>query len=161
GPTYAKGKRVTPDEPTRFDAYEKFLAQELKPMIDRKYRTRPSAANTAVMGSSLGGICSLALAWENAKVFGAAASLSGSFQIEKRNFLEQGLRPYPGKRKPLRLYLDSGTIDFTGDDDGRKHTDAVVGELQRIGWKEGVNLVHFVDASPMTSAELERAGLRR
>src|SRR5262249_32116162 len=135
--------------------------KELKPRIDREYRTRPAAANTAVMGSSLGGICSLALAWDRPKVFGAAASLSGSYQIEKRNFLEQALRPYYGRRKSVRIYLDSGVIDFTGDDDGRKHTEAVVEELRRIGWKDGTTLRHFVDARPMSDSELEQAGLRR
>jgi predicted alpha/beta superfamily hydrolase len=161
GPIYAEGKPAKLEAPSRFDSYADFLARELKPKIDREYRTRPAAANTAVMGSSLGGICSLALAWDRPKVFGAAASLSGSYQIEKRNFLEQALRPYQGKRKPIRIYLDSGTIDFTGDDDGRKHTQAVAGELRRIGWKDGSTLRHFVDARPMTDAELERAGLRR
>ena len=161
GPIYAGGRAGKPEAPSRFDNYANFLTQELKPKIDREYRTRPAAANTAVMGSSLGGICSLALAWEHPKVFGAAASLSGSYQIEKRNFLENGLRSYRGRRKPIRLYLDSGTIDFTGDDDGRKHTEAVAAELRRIGWKDGVQLQHFVEAQPMSEAELERAGLRR
>ncbi len=161
GPIYSNARPVKSESPSRFENYAQFLIKELKPRIDREYRTRPAAANTAVMGSSLGGICSLALAWEHPKVFGAAASLSGSYQIEKRNFLEQALRPYQSKRKPLRLYLDSGAIDYTGDDDGRKHTEAVAAELRRIGWKDGANLLHFVDAQPMTEAEMENAGLRR
>jgi predicted alpha/beta superfamily hydrolase len=148
-------------DPGRFDLYAQFLVRELKPKIDRKYRTRPAAAHTAVMGSSLGGICSLALAWENPKIFGGAASLSGSYQIEKANFLEKGLRPYTGRRKPIRIYLDSGVIDFTGDDDGRRYTAAVADQLRRIGWKDGKQLQHFVDAQPLSDAELERAGLRR
>src|SRR5205823_3553174 len=55
--------------------------------IDKKFRTLPKPQNTGIMGSSLGGICSLAIAWENPKVFGLAASLSGSFQVERSYFL--------------------------------------------------------------------------
>jgi predicted alpha/beta superfamily hydrolase len=145
---------------TRFENYAAFLTKELKPKIDRDYRTLAAAAHTGVMGSSLGGICSLALAWEHPKTFGLAASLSGSFQIEKKHFLEL-LRSYQRKPKPVRIYLDSGTIDFIGDDDGRKNTEALAVELRRIGWKHGVNLKHFVDSKILSEAELEQSGLRR
>ena len=111
------------------------------------------------MGSSLGGICSIVLAWEHPEVFGKAASLSGAFQVERTNFLNNVLRPYQGKAKPTRLYLDSGVVDFTGGDDGQKLTAAVVEEFKRIGW--GKDLMHYVDAKPLTLAELEKTGLRR
>jgi len=145
----------------RFQNYVSFLIKELKPSIDREYRTRRGAADTAVMGSSLGGICSLAVVWENSKTFGLAASLSGAFQIEKRYFLEKVLRPYKRKPKPIRIYLDSGTIDYTGDDDGRRNTDAIAAELRRIGWKEDINLKHFVDLKPYSESELANIGLRQ
>jgi predicted alpha/beta superfamily hydrolase len=145
----------------RFDAYANFLIKELKPRIDREYRTLKTAANTGVLGSSMGGICSLSLAWEFPKVFGRAASLSGAFQVEKRNFLEQALRPFNARPKPIRIYLDSGTVDYTGDDDGRRQTDMVAAELRRIGWKDDWNLKHFTDRTPLSEPEMERVGLRR
>src|SRR5262249_54262727 len=55
---------------TAFENYTAFLLQELKPKIDAKYRTRPESAHTGVLGSSMGGICSLILAWEHPEVFG-------------------------------------------------------------------------------------------
>jgi predicted alpha/beta superfamily hydrolase len=156
-----KKAAAKPAESTRFDDYAAFLIKELKPRIDREYRTLTSAAHTAVMGSSLGGICSLALAWENPKTFGGAASLSGSFQIDKKQFLENVLRPYQRKPKKIRIYLDSGTLDYTGDDDGRKYTQAVAQELRRIGWKDEISLKEFIDPKPLTEGELEKSGLRR
>jgi predicted alpha/beta superfamily hydrolase len=144
---------------TAFENYTTFLITELKPKIDAEYRTLPEAANTGVMGSSLGGICSLALAWDHPEVFGRAASLSGSFQVDHTNFLNNILRPYEGKEKPTRLYLDSGVTDFTGGDDGRSLTAAVAMEFRRIGW--GTQLSHFVDEKPRSPAELEKTGLRR
>jgi enterochelin esterase-like enzyme len=143
----------------KFEAYANFLIKELKPKIDREFRTRKTAASTGVMGSSLGGICSVSLAWEWPKVFGCAASLSGSFHIEKRNFLEQVLRRAGSTRKSLRIYLDSGTIDFTGDDDDRRYTDAVADELRRLGWKDGRSLERFIEPRPYTDQELEKTSL--
>lgn len=149
------------DEKTRYTSYAAFLVKELKPLIDKEYRTKKTARDTAVLGSSMGGICSLALAWDFPKTFGAAASLSGAFQVEKRYFLEKVLKAYDGRVKPLRIYLDSGTIDFTGDDDGLRHTVSVANELRRIGWKDGRNLEHHVQAQVFSDEELHERGLPR
>jgi predicted alpha/beta superfamily hydrolase len=144
---------------TPFEKYAAFLLHELKPQIDSTYRTRPEAAATGVLGSSMGGICSLMLAWEHPEVFGRAASLSGAFMIDRTNFLNQVLRPYQGTKKATRIYLDSGICDFMGGDDGRSLTEAVAHELLRVGW--GKELLHYVDTQPLKPAELEQAGLRR
>jgi predicted alpha/beta superfamily hydrolase len=144
---------------TEFENYTAFLIRGLKPSIDSKCRTRPEPTNTGTLGSSMGGICSIILAWEHPEVFGKAASLSGAFQVEKTNFLNNILRPYQGKAKLTRLYMDSGVVDFTGGDDGRILTAAVVEEFERIGWAK--ELMPFVDETPLTVAELEKTGLRR
>jgi enterochelin esterase-like enzyme len=145
----------------RYEAYARFLIEELKPRIDREYRTKRTAAHTGVLGASLGGICSLALAWDYPKVFGLAACLSSSFQIERTNFLKNVLGSYRGRPKPVRIYLDSGTMDFTGDDDGRALTEQVALELRRIGWKDAKNLRHFVQSQFASEEEMASDGLRR
>jgi enterochelin esterase-like enzyme len=144
---------------TAFENYEQYLVAELKPRIDLEYRTLPEASHTAVMGSSLGGLCSLALAWDHPEIFGGAASLSGSFQVEQTNFLNNVLKSYQGPPKPVRIYLDSGVMDFMGGDDNASLTRQVAAELWRIGWTN--NLQWFVDAKPLTAEELEKSGLRR
>ena len=159
-PRKRKRPPPAPGDNSRYEKYTQFLIEELKPKIDREYRTLSGATHTGVMGSSLGGLCSLALAWEHPETFGKAASLSGAFQVERTHFLSNVLRAYRGKRKPIRIYLDSGTMDFTDGDDGRSHNDAVAAELRRIGWKQGGDLEHFLDLKPLTEAELEKEGLR-
>jgi len=144
----------------RFEAYAQFLRDELKPRIDRDYRTVSEARQTGALGASLGGICSLALAWGHPGTFGLAASLSGSFQIEGRYFLERVLKPFSGRPRRIRIYLDSGAVDDAGGDDGRKLTEAVADELRRLGWKDGRSLRHFVDERPLGEADLARADLR-
>jgi enterochelin esterase-like enzyme len=168
GPAYpyspadlAERKRAlpAPADDSRYRAYGRFLMRELKPKIDREYRTLSGPSTTGMMGSSMGGICSLALAWEHPKVFGLAASLSGAFQVERRQFLVGVLRLYEGKPKRFRVYLDSGVVDYSGGDDGRKNTTAVAQELRRIGWRDGINLLHYTDDHPLSGAELEGKNL--
>jgi predicted alpha/beta superfamily hydrolase len=98
------------------DAYLKFLVEELKPYIDANYSVHTDAANTAVMGSSMGGLVSLYAISEYPAVFGAAAALSthwpGIFTVENNPipaaFFDymQGNLPDPATH---RLYFDYGT----------------------------------------------------
>jgi len=144
---------------TAFENYTAFLLQELKPKIDAKYRTRHESPQTAVMGSSMGGICSLVLAWEHPEVFGRTASLSGAFMVEKTNFLNNVLKPCSTKSRKARVYLDSGVCDFMGGDDGRALTDSVAAEFKRLGW--GAELLLYTDLKPLSTEALEKASLRR
>ena len=162
------------NELTPYEKYEGFLIKELKPAIDSRYRTRSKPADTAVMGSSMGGLCSLVLAWEHPEVFGGAASLSGAFMMNHTNLLNSVLRPYQGPNKDLRIYLDCGSVDFMGGDDGRRLTTQVAEELRRIGYQDclpdslGKRLSQrkpavmlFVDEKPLSEGELPKTGLRR
>lgn len=62
--------------PVDSDAYLKFLVNELKPHIDSHYAVDPGPAQTAIMGSSMGGLISMYALAEYPQVFGAAACLS-------------------------------------------------------------------------------------
>jgi predicted alpha/beta superfamily hydrolase len=141
-----------------YERYAEFLIRELKPKIDRDYRTLPGPADTGTLGSSMGGICSIALAWEHPQVFGLAASLSGAFQVEKQYFLERVLKSPAAKKKDIRIYLDSGVCDYAGGDDGLKQTEAVRDALEQLGWKHERDLMHFVD-QPLTPDELRPLNL--
>lgn len=108
------------------DAYLKFVVEELKPAIDRRYSTLPDRANTFVMGSSMGGLISLYTLCEYPDVFGGAAGLSthwvgrpgawgypdkvqnASMPLAAFNYLQKYL-PHPGKH---RIYMDHGTTEL-------------------------------------------------
>jgi enterochelin esterase-like enzyme len=62
--------------PELMDRYLKFLVEELKPEIERRYPVRKGVASTMLMGSSMGGLISLYAMSEYPQVFGAAACLS-------------------------------------------------------------------------------------
>ncbi len=92
----------------RSDAYLAFIVDELKPFIDRRYRTLPGRDPTFVMGSSMGGLISLYAACEYPDVFGGAACVSTHWPA-----VEGVIAPYLRDRLPdpatHRLYFDYGT----------------------------------------------------
>jgi predicted alpha/beta superfamily hydrolase len=85
--------------------YARMLVEELKPMIDERYRTLADPANTAVGGSSLGGLFSLHAAFTRRDVFGRAAAISPSVWWANRAILET-VDAYDGEAP--RLWVDIG-----------------------------------------------------
>ena len=61
--------------------YMEWLTKEFKPMMDKRYPTLPGRANTAIGGSSMGGLMSLYAITVYNKVFSKAACLSPSVRL--------------------------------------------------------------------------------
>src|SRR5438552_13556407 len=90
-----------------YEDYGRFLVETLKPLVDAKYRTLSGPIDTAVMGSSLGGVVSFYLGWQWPDVFGKVACLSSTFAY-RDDLLE---RVFVEPKRILRIYLDSGLPD--------------------------------------------------
>jgi predicted alpha/beta superfamily hydrolase len=60
------------------EQYLRFVTEVVKPFVDRAWRTRPDAASTAIIGSSMGGLASLHAIHARPEVFGLAGVLSPS-----------------------------------------------------------------------------------
>jgi enterochelin esterase-like enzyme len=94
------------------DAYLKFLVEELKPQIDKQYRTLRGPRDTMLMGSSMGGLISAYALVRYPKIFGAAACLSTAWPIGD-GFTERWFEAHlPGPS--ARLYFDYGTATNDG-----------------------------------------------
>jgi len=63
------------------DAYIDFIMNDLKPFVDKHYKTLPSKENTFIAGSSMGGLISYYAALKHPSVFGRAGVFSPSFWI--------------------------------------------------------------------------------
>lgn len=61
------------------DSYLEFIVSDLKPYVDKTYRTKSNKNNTAIMGSSLGGLVSFYAGLKYPKVFGKVGCFSPSF----------------------------------------------------------------------------------
>lgn len=89
------------------DAYGRMLVQEIKPLVDREYKTLPGAPSTGLGGSSLGGLLTLHLGLAYPTVFSRLAVLSPSIWWDDRVILKT-VEAVPAKL-PLRIWLDAGT----------------------------------------------------
>ncbi|MBL4847811.1 MAG: hypothetical protein JKY65_20035 [Planctomycetes bacterium] len=118
--------------------YGRFLTDELKPWVDRALRTKTGREDTALLGSSLGGITSLYLAWKRPDVFSKVGSLSGSYWL--RGWVDNmGAKP----NLPLKVWLDSGN-EGGSSFDSLEHTLFVRDHLLRQGLVYGGQVKHFV-----------------
>lgn len=121
-------------------AYRDYVVQVVKPMIDRTYRTRPEREHTAVMGSSMGGCVSFLLAWEHPEVFFGAGCVSPAFFDP--DFAR--VKNDPGEGKPIRLYLDNGTVGL--EKKLQKGIDRMLALLPQKGFQEGRDYLWYLDA---------------
>jgi predicted alpha/beta superfamily hydrolase len=87
-----------------YEKYGRSLVEEVKPLIDARFRTLAAAMHTGVMGSSLGGVVSFYLAWQWPEVFGRAICMSSTFTM-KDDLIE---RVMSEPRREIEVYLDSG-----------------------------------------------------
>jgi predicted alpha/beta superfamily hydrolase len=117
--------------------YERFLIDTVKPYIDANYRTLPSKSNTALMGSSLGGLASFYITRRNPTVFGKAGCMSSSFWWNNQA-LTQEVEVATGK-VPVRFYVDAGT-----NSDGLTETTRMRNALVADGYVQGSDLYYYV-----------------
>jgi predicted alpha/beta superfamily hydrolase len=117
-----------------YEAYGRGLVQQLVPQLDARLRTRTGARHTAVMGSSLGGVASLYLAWQYPERFGMAACLSSTFGLMDDLFTRIAEEP----RREIVVYIDSGWPRDNFD-----ATNAMRDLLIARGYQLGVDLLHF------------------
>ncbi len=91
--------------------YVAFIADTVKPIIDRDFRTRPEREATGIAGSSLGGLISLYAYFRRPEVFGLAGVFSPAFRWGKRDifpFVKQA------EFSPGKIYMDVGTAEGVG-----------------------------------------------
>ena len=136
----------------RGEAYVSFIADTLKPIIDRDFRTLPQRGSTGIAGSSMGGLISLFAYFERRDVFGFAGVMSPALW-----FAGRAIFPYV-KQKPFvpgRIYLDVGTAEGHDTLNDARRMKAL---LEEKGYRTGRDLMFLVE---MGAAHNERAWARR
>lgn len=107
--------------------YGQFLTEELKPFIDRKYRTLRGPESTGLGGSSLGGLATLALGLWYPKFFSRLAVLSPSVWWDE--CVIYGMVESLQDKLPLKIWLDTGTHE-----EGWQRTRMLRDLLVEKGW---------------------------
>ncbi|HEX2900069.1 MAG TPA: alpha/beta hydrolase-fold protein, partial [Bacteroidia bacterium] len=123
-------------------AYADFLIQQLKPLIDKTYRTQPDRKHTYVGGSSMGGLISFMLVWEHSEVFSKAICMSPAFQFPGFDYLP-AVTQAPGKRHKVAFYIDNGGqgLEITL----QPGVDAMRKALADKGYREGKDSFWVID----------------
>ncbi len=119
------------------EAYGRALVEELVPWVDSELRTLPGPRNTAILGSSLGGVAAFYVAWRWPERFGLAGCLSSTFGYQDELLARVRAEGRPG-REALRLYLDSGWPN-----DNYEATLSMAAALIEAGFGLGRELVHL------------------
>lgn len=118
------------------DRYLDFIVTTLKPYIDKNYRTKPEAKNTAVFGSSLGGLVSFYAVLKYPKVFGKAGVFSPSFWYTDDIYKLMEQAP----KTKAKIYFLAGDSESKDDD--------VVGDVRRME--------HLLDANRCACFKLSK-----
>ncbi|QPQ56157.1 hypothetical protein IC614_06250 [Allosphingosinicella flava] len=134
------------------DDYLRFLVKELKPWVDRSFRTLPGKDNTFISGSSMGGLISLYAMAEYPEVFGKGAAISTHWPL----FLSWPVEPRPDAEKAavtaafetwLETALPSPTTHALYFDHGTETIDVLYAPyqervdrvVQKRGYRRGEN----------------------
>ena len=99
--------------------YTDFIVKTLKPWIDAKYRTLPGRGDTAIMGSSMGGLASHYAIAQYPQVFSKAGVFSPAYWTAAPSFDFMAAHPLP---KDARVYLLMG----------EKEGDSMVPDVERM-----------------------------
>ena len=140
------------------DRYLAWMADTLKPMIDAEYRTLTGAKDTAIAGSSMGGLMSCYAFVTRPDVFGRAACVSshwpaadpakvGDFNQELAAIWQTTFVERLGNPNGRRLWMDIGTA--TLDAYYPPYQARIDDGVLAAGWRKGVDFESKVyDGAP-------------
>lgn len=114
--------------------YMEWLTKEFKPMMDKRYPTLPGRANTAIGGSSMGGLMSLYALLAYNDVFGRAAALSPSLWVAPAALMNLTARTKLASGTVL--YMDYGSKEMGNHEGMRKGFGEMCGKI----FARGINL---------------------
>jgi len=126
------------------DLYGRFLVEELKPFIDKTYRTKRDARHTGVGGSSLGGLISLYLGLKYPTVFTRIAIVSPAVWWAENHIVR--FAENQSHKLPLRIWLDIGTKEGRDAPEAERSVEGarlLKTTLIRKGWKDEKDLKYF------------------
>ncbi len=83
-------------------AYLEDIVKTLKPFVDKNYRTLSDPTNTAMVGSSIGGLLTLYAGLKYPSVFGTLASFSPSIWMDEENLYEYATKKLKEKTEERR-----------------------------------------------------------
>jgi predicted alpha/beta superfamily hydrolase len=123
------------------DLYVKMITDEIKPMVDAALRTLTTRDQTALIGSSLGGLISAYAGVYRSDTFGLIGAMSPSTWWNSTQILGQVATIPQQPQRALKVYVDSGDSGPSNDD--VTNTATLAQTYKTDGYVEGTTL-HYV-----------------
>lgn len=138
-------------------AYAQFILQELAPYLQKRYRC--TERSWVYAGFSLGGLSAFDIGWHHSDVFRKIGVFSGSFWWRSQPLREEepdahriliDLLEQDIKRKGLKFWFQTGTLDEADDRNGNGIIDSiddtmdVIKALKKLGYHDG-NDIKYVE----------------
>lgn len=119
------------------DAYVDFIVKTLKPYVDNKFRTRSDKSNTAIFGSSMGGLISFYATLNYPEIFGKSGMFSPSFWFSEQSFV---FAKKKGNLNHTKIYFLAGNkegenVAFEEINQTVKDMNSVVSILKKQGFE--------------------------
>jgi len=124
------------------DLYVKMITDELKPLVDGELRTLTTRDQTALCGSSLGGLISAYAGVYRSDVFGLVGAMSPSTWWNNTQILGDVAKIPQETQRALKVYVDSGDSGPSNDD--VTNTANLAKEYQTDGYVEGTTMHYLV-----------------
>jgi predicted alpha/beta superfamily hydrolase len=125
--------------------YADFLMRELKPFIDRRYRTQREAEFTGLGGSSLGGLVTLAIGLLYPEAFTRLLVMSPSIWWDNCSICR--LVDSIEEKPPVKIWLDTGT-----NEPGWQKAAGLRDQLLEKGWRLDDDL-HYLEVEGADHSE--------
>ena len=108
------------------DNYVKFIVENLKPFIDKNYRTKPQRKYTTIGGSSLGALISVYAAVKYPETFGKVLAFSSAFWFNAKE-MNEFISSSKVNLKQQKYYFIQGKHE---DEDMEEQTNNVIKNLK-------------------------------
>lgn len=94
--------------------YEDFVINDVKPFIDKNFRTLTDRDNTALMGDSIGGFVTFNIGYRHPEIFSKLAMMSPYFGWGNGRLYSELSKGEYSDKKPLKMWIDAGSeeVDF-------------------------------------------------
>lgn len=127
-------------------AYSNFVINEVMPFIKKRFPVSKSREDHIIAGSSMGGLMSFQMAYENPNVFGGAICMSSAFHRKLSNILD---KVKDSEHVPLnvKFYIDTGEFEEVEEEYKDENIVTLYKEMLEIlkqkGYREDVNLKSY------------------
>ncbi len=118
------------------DQYLKFIVENLKPSVDKKYRTLSSKENTIIAGSSMGGLISYYAMLQYPAIFGKAGIFSPAFWIAPDIKL---------LTDSLAAKINSKFFFYAGEKEGKDYIKNIKDVQESLGKKSSAMVYSLID----------------